>query len=94
MNPEDSVARGLSNPEPCPECQRLLDHFAAAVQELLNLHHQQVECILDHDGDCTRFDLLIHMAGERKQEAKYAYLTHYQTHTRNDVEYYANPSGT
>jgi hypothetical protein len=26
------------------------------------------------------------MAGERKQEAKYAYLTHYQTHTRNDVE--------
>jgi hypothetical protein len=30
--------------------------------------------------DSTRFDPLIHMANERKHEAKYAYLHHLETH--------------
>jgi hypothetical protein len=32
------------------------------------------------DPAANRFDLLIHDANERKQDAKYAYLSHLQLH--------------
>jgi hypothetical protein len=86
LNLENPLSRDPSTRTACSECRRLLDNFAAAVKDLLALHRQQVECILESDGDCTRFDLLIHMAGERKQDAKYAYLTHFQEHRQNDAK--------
>ena len=86
MDLEDSLSRDLGSRIPCSECRRLLEDFAAAVKELLTLHQQQVESIMEGDGDATRFDLLIHMAAERKHEAKYAYLTHYETHKTSDTD--------
>ena len=64
----------------CEEHNRLLDEFGAAVQDLLSLHEQQFLAIVNDDTDCTRFDLLIHMANEKKQQAKYAYMRHVEAH--------------
>jgi len=64
----------------CIEHNRLLDAFGAAVQELLRLHEQQFRAIVEGDSECNRFDLLIHMANEQKQAAKYAYLRHVESH--------------
>ena len=67
----------------CEEHRRLMENFAAAVKQLLALHQQQFEVAVHGDADCTRFDLLIHTANERKQEAKYAYLRHVEEHCCN-----------
>ena len=64
----------------CEEHNRLLKGFGAAVHELLQLHEQQFLTIVQGDADSHRFDLLIHMANERKQLAKYAYLRHVESH--------------
>lgn len=64
----------------CVEHDRLLDNFGAAVREVLQLHEQQFKAIVEGDGESNRFDLLIHMANEQKQNAKYAYLRHVQSH--------------
>jgi len=64
----------------CEENNRLLDEFGSAVQEILKLHEQQFLAIVEGDTECHRFDLLIHMANEKKQWAKYAYLRHLEAH--------------
>lgn len=77
-SPERRIA--LSPKVGCEEHNRLLDDFGVAVRELLALHQQQFRAIVDGDTDCTRFDLLIHIANEKKHRAKYAYLRHVETH--------------
>lgn len=64
----------------CEEHNRFLDEFGDAVRELIDLHEQQFRAITEEDTECHRFDLLIHMAGEKKQLAKYAYLRHVEEH--------------
>ncbi|MFN0104035.1 MAG: response regulator [Bryobacteraceae bacterium] len=64
----------------CEEHNRLLDGFGAAVQELLSLHEQLFLAIVEGDTESPRFDLLIHMANEKKQSAKYGYLRHVEAH--------------
>jgi hypothetical protein len=64
----------------CQEKQRLLEAFGETVQELTLLHEQQFLAIIEGDSDCNRFDLLIHLANENKQQAKYAYMSHMETH--------------
>jgi hypothetical protein len=64
----------------CEEHDQLLVAFGEAVRALLDLHEQQFLAIIDGDTECSRFDLLIHMANERKQSAKYAYLRHVDAH--------------
>ena len=71
------TARRISG---CEEHDSLLDAFGAAVQEVLKLHEQQFLAIVDGDNECNRFDLLIHMANEKKQAAKYAYIRHVEAH--------------
>jgi len=61
------------------DAQSLLEVFGEAVQELVKLHEQQFLAILDGDTDASRFDVLIHYANERKQNAKYAYLQRLET---------------
>lgn len=73
----------------CEEHNRLLDEFGDAVRSLLTLHEQQFLAIVEEDSECTRFDLLIHMANEKKQHAKYAYLRHLEAHgcsNEHDIE--------
>jgi hypothetical protein len=64
----------------CQEAKELLDAFGETVQELIRLHEEQFQSVVGGDLDSTRFDDLIHMANERKHEAKYAYLHHLETH--------------
>jgi hypothetical protein len=68
----------------CKEHARCLETFGAAVRELLELHEQQWLAIIDGDHDSCRFDVLIHMANEKKQAAKYAYLRHVEAHGCSD----------
>jgi hypothetical protein len=78
----------------CRESRRLMGEFAATVKELFGLHEQQFYAILDGDEDCNRFDLLIHMANEKKQQAKYAYLRHLESHGCWNVDVLSISSGT
>ena len=64
----------------CPEAKQLLEAFGAIVQEVIRLHKEQFQAIVGGDLDSTRFDDLIQMANESKQEAKYAYLRHLEAH--------------
>jgi len=64
----------------CKEAKQLLDLFSETVRELIGLHEEQFQSIVGGDFDSTRFDDLIHMANQRKHEAKYAYLNHLETH--------------
>jgi CheY-like chemotaxis protein len=69
-----------SNTSGCGEYKQLLDELSAAVRELIELHEQQLTAIVEGDSECHRFDLLIHMATEKKQLAKYACLRHVEEH--------------
>jgi hypothetical protein len=64
----------------CEEAKRLLDAFGGTVQALVKLHEQQFLAIVDGDSTAIRFDLLIHDAAEKKQNAKYAYMNHLESH--------------
>jgi hypothetical protein len=64
----------------CEENKRLLQEFAETVTDLSLLHEQQFTAIVNGDAEFSRFDLLIHLATEKKQHAKYAYLHHLETH--------------
>ena len=64
----------------CAEYRRLLDEFGIAVRELIELHEQQFRAIIEDDTECHRFDVLIHMANEKKQQAKYACMRHTEEH--------------
>jgi hypothetical protein len=46
----------------------------------MKLHEEQFYALMDGDLDSSRFDDLIHMANERKHEAKYGYIYHLETH--------------
>ena len=70
-----------------------MEDFADAVKELLALHEQQFQAIVQGDPECNRFDLLIHMANEKKQEAKYAYLRHVESHGCSNFDAITNASG-
>jgi hypothetical protein len=63
----------------CVEKKRLLEAFTAAVHQVMLLQQQQVTDILNND-DFSRFDVLLHMANEKKEQAKYAYLQRVEKH--------------
>jgi hypothetical protein len=64
----------------CETAKRLLDEYAEAVRGVIVLHEQQFLAIVEGDSEASRFDLLIHVSLERKQNAKYAYLSHLDVH--------------
>ena len=64
----------------CHEAEELLGALTESVRELLKLHAEQFKALIGGDLDSTRFDDLIHMANERKRQAKYAYLDHLEIH--------------
>lgn len=64
----------------CQEQRDFLEEFSLAIGEVLTLNEQQFRAIVEGDTDFNRFDLLIHMANEKKQKAKYDYLRHVEVH--------------
>jgi hypothetical protein len=77
----------------CEEHRRLMENLAGVVKEMLELHQQQFDAAVHGDPECNRFDLLIHMANERKQQAKYAYLRHVEEHGCSNEDVIINTSG-
>jgi hypothetical protein len=75
-------ARGSAAPEIayCREKNRLLDEFLAAVHELNAIQAQQVWAVIEDDPEFSRFDVLLHLAQERKDRAKYAWIDHVEEH--------------
>jgi hypothetical protein len=57
-----------------------MERFLEIVKELSMLHAQQVQAVVDGDPDFSRFDLLLYMANERKEHAKYELLAHIEAH--------------
>jgi hypothetical protein len=41
---------------------------------------QQVRAVIEGDPDFSRFDLLLHFALEKKDLAKYMWMTHVESH--------------
>ena len=64
----------------CTEAENLLGAFGTAVQELVVLLEVQFRAVIAGDETANRFDLMIHAAGEKKQNAKYAYMSHLEHH--------------
>jgi two-component system, chemotaxis family, response regulator Rcp1 len=73
-------AIGTTHHIECKEKRRLLEEFASAVTQLVELHEHQFLALVERDDEPNRFDLLIHMAGQRKQQAKYDFIRHTQEH--------------
>jgi hypothetical protein len=64
----------------CEEKLRLMEEFLAAATDLVSAHNEQVQALMDDDPEFNRFDLLIHVATERKRKAKYEFLAHLENH--------------
>ena len=69
-----------AGPPYCHQAEELLGIYGLAVHEIVCLHREQFESLVGGDLESVRFDDLIHMANERKRDAKYAYLHHLETH--------------
>jgi len=70
----------LSKTTFCEEKLRLMEEFLASATELVTAHNEQVRALIEDDPEFNRFDLLIHLAAERKRRAKYEYLAHLEEH--------------
>jgi hypothetical protein len=70
----------LSKTTFCDEKLRLMEEFLAAATDLVAVHNDQMKALINDDPDFSRFDLLIHLANERKRQAKYAYMVHLEKH--------------
>jgi hypothetical protein len=64
----------------CAEKQKLVDTFVDASYVFMELQGLQTQAVIDDDPDFARFDDLIHMARERKDNAKYSLLAHMDEH--------------
>jgi hypothetical protein len=63
----------------CEEKNRLMAEFLDAIHELTTLQSQQTQAVIEGE-DFTRFDLLLHLAQEKKDKAKYEWMAHVESH--------------
>ena len=78
--PEPFSESSVSETGYCEVKQRLLDEFLQAIRELTSLQAEQTQAVIDGDSDFSRFDVLLHMAQEKKETAKYAWIAHVESH--------------
>ena len=64
----------------CAEKTRLMNAFLDAIHELVQIQAAQAKALIDGDPDFSRFDAMIHTANEKKDQVKYAWLTHVEHH--------------
>jgi len=64
----------------CEEKNRRLDEFVQASREMIALQNEQTQAVIQGDSNFTRFDVLLHLAQERKEIAKYAWIAHVESH--------------
>jgi len=64
----------------CAAKQELVNDFLEAVHDITVLQNEQAQAVIDDDLDFSRFDVLLHLAQEKKDTAKYAWIAHVETH--------------
>jgi len=64
----------------CAEKHRLEDEFITAIREVVSLLDQQSRALIEGDSEFFHFDLRLHLAHEKKDEAKYALIAHIEAH--------------
>jgi hypothetical protein len=79
-NTIQNAAVNVTKITPCNEKVRLMEEFMTAASELVSIHNDQIKALIEDDPDFSRFDLLIHLANERKRLAKYSYVAHLEKH--------------
>jgi hypothetical protein len=80
LSSKDKPAQADSAFFACEERNRLLNAILDAIRELNSLQSDQVQAMIGGDPEFRRFDLLIHLAQERKEKAKYAWIEHVESH--------------
>src|SRR4051794_29929716 len=73
----------------CAENERLLHDFSDAVRELVLFTEQHFTALVSGEQDAERFEVLMHLAGEKRQAAKYAYLNHIEEHGCENIAHAA-----
>lgn len=51
-----------------------------AIHELTLLHSHQARAVINNDKDFPRFDVLLQIAQQQKDNAKYAWIEHVESH--------------
>jgi hypothetical protein len=64
----------------CEENGRLMEALLAAIHDVSVILNQQMQAVIDGDTEFSRFDVLLHYAQEKKNRAKYAWLSHVEMH--------------
>ena len=64
----------------CGEKHRLMHEFLDTIREITTIQNLQTRAVIDGDPDFARFDVLLHVAQERKEQAKYAWIAHVESH--------------
>jgi adenine specific DNA methylase Mod len=64
----------------CEQKQRFIEEFIESNHILMDLQNHQTQAVIDQDPEFARFDDLIHMAREKKDQAKYALMAHVERH--------------
>ena len=87
MPPKSSVLdheTRTANTVICREKNRLLGDFLCAIRAFNEIQSQQTQAVIDAaigvDTDFTRFDVLLHIAQDAKERAKYAWIAHVEEH--------------
>ena len=68
----------------CKDKFQLLTDLVAAIHELNTLQNEQTQAIINEDPDFGRFDILLHLAQEKKETAKYRWIAHVEAHQCGD----------
>jgi hypothetical protein len=64
----------------CKEKNRLQREFLETIRVLSALQEKQIRCVIEGDGDFTRYDEMLHEAQRQKDRAKYAWIAHVEEH--------------
>jgi len=64
----------------CWQRTRLQNEILESIREVSALLSQQTQAVIDGDPDFGRFDILLQMAQQRKEAAKYAWIAHVESH--------------
>jgi hypothetical protein len=91
--PRQPRQAGKPESRPCEEKRRLQQEFLRAVHEVNVLQTQQMHAVVEEDPDFARFDVLIFMAQEKKDAAKYTLISHVETHKCQEDDHAVNTSG-
>ncbi len=68
----------------CEEKQRLMDAFLEAIHELNALQTEQIQAVIAGDSEFSRLDILLQLAQQKKDRAKYEWIAHLEEHHCED----------